>query len=153
VKRLILCADGTWNVRDQWDEAGAGGPCAGRTVAATAVVGGVLLPGSIGEKVEGACDKYLFRGATLQDLAESPYAVINATNVQSGTLWLFSKAYMADYSVGRVAYPQVSLALAVADSSALPPVGVINLTMTFAKRSGQVRRLSRGKDCLAHQRT
>ena len=95
---------------------------AGRTVDAKAIVGGVLLPGSIGEKVAGAYDKHLFHGATLQDLPDSPNFVINATNIQSGALWRFSKPYMADYRVGRVDHPRVPLALAVAASSAFPPV-------------------------------
>jgi NTE family protein len=95
---------------------------AGRTVDAQAIVGGVFLPGSIGEKVAGAYDKYLFHGATLQALPDSPRFVLNATNVQSGALWRFSKPYMADYRVGRVDHPRVPLALAVAASSAFPPV-------------------------------
>ena len=95
---------------------------AGRTVDTKAIVGGMLLPGSIGEKVASAYDKYLFHGATLQDLPDSPLFVITATNVQSGALWRFSKPYMADYRVGRVDHPRVPLALAVAASSAFPPV-------------------------------
>jgi NTE family protein len=47
--------------------------------------------------------------------------VINATNMQSGALWRFMKPYMRDYRVGQVLHPKVSLALAVAASSAFPP--------------------------------
>jgi len=95
---------------------------AGRTIDAKAIVGGVLFPGSVGEKVAGAYDKYLFNGATLQDLPETPRFVINSTNVQTGALWRFSRPYMADYRVGRVDRPSLPLALAVAASSAFPPV-------------------------------
>jgi NTE family protein len=72
--------------------------------------------------VRAAYDRHLFRGATLQSLPDRPHFVINATNVQSGALWRFSKPYMADYRVGRVDKPTLSLATAVAASSAFPPV-------------------------------
>jgi NTE family protein len=72
--------------------------------------------------VARAYRRYLFGDATLQDLPDSPRFVINATNLQSGALWRFSKPYMADYRVGVVPTPTVPLASAVAASSAFPPV-------------------------------
>lgn len=93
-----------------------------RTLDADAIVGGILLPGSIGDKIAAAYDKYLFDGATLQDLPDTPRFVINATNVQSGVLWRFSKPYMGDYRVGRIEKPDFLIARAVAASSAFPPV-------------------------------
>jgi len=95
---------------------------AGETIDATAVITGILLPGSISEKVQATYRKHLFGDATLQDLPDNPRFVINATNVQSGALWRFSKPYMRDYRVGEVVKPTVPLALAVAASSAFPPV-------------------------------
>jgi NTE family protein len=95
---------------------------AARTIDAKAIIGGALLPGTIAEAVAAAYDRYLFKGATLQALPDRPRFTINATNVQSGALWRFSKPYMADYRVGRVADPTVSLAVAVGASSAFPPV-------------------------------
>jgi len=96
---------------------------AGHTIDAKAIVGGIFLPGTVGEKVAAAYDRYLFQGATLQALPEGPPRfVINATNVQSGALWRFSQPYMADYRVGRVDHPTLPLATAVAASSAFPPV-------------------------------
>lgn len=95
---------------------------AGRTLDADAIVGGILLPGSIGDRVAAAYRKALFGDATLQDLPDAPRFVINATNVQSGVLWRFSKPFMGDYRVGRVMHPDLSLATAVAASSAFPPV-------------------------------
>ncbi len=95
------------------------------TIDVEAIIGGLLLPGTISERVAAAYRKHLFGDATLQDLpsdAEGPRFVINATNVQSGALWRFSKPYMADYLVGMVKNPTVPLALAVAASSAFPPV-------------------------------
>jgi NTE family protein len=96
------------------------------TVDGWAIGPGTLLPGvSISDLVERAYRKYLFGDATLQDLPsddEGPRFVINATNVQSGVLWRFSRPYMADYRVGMVPKPTISLALAVTASSAFPPV-------------------------------
>lgn len=98
---------------------------ASTTIDLGAVVGGVLLPGSIAERVIAAYEKHLFGDATLQDLPsepDGPRFVINATNVQSGALWRFSKPYMADYRVGLIRRPQTPIAVAVAASSAFPPV-------------------------------
>ena len=65
------------------------------------------------------------RNATLQDLpddASGPRFVINATSVQTGALFRFSRPYIADYHVGRILNPTVELAVAVAASSAFPPI-------------------------------
>jgi NTE family protein len=98
---------------------------AAETIDTCAVVGGIMLPGTVSDKVAAAYDRLLFHGATLQDLPQGtagPRFVINATNVQSGALWRFSQPYMADYLVGQVMRPRVPLAAAVAASSAFPPV-------------------------------
>ncbi len=100
---------------------------AGVTIDRGSIVGGILLPGTISDRIADAYDAHLFHGATLQDIpkempGKSPRFVINATNVQSGVLWRFSREYMADYRVGRVDLPRVRLAEAVAASSAFPPV-------------------------------
>jgi NTE family protein len=98
---------------------------AGKTIDAESIIGGIFLPGTISQRIEKAYDEILFSGATLQDLpsdAEGPRFVINATNVQSGVLFRFSKPYMADYLVGMVPNPTVPLAKAVTASSAFPPV-------------------------------
>lgn len=94
----------------------------GRTIDAGAIIGGILLPGTIGDKIENAYSKHLYGDATLQNLPDEPRFVINATNVQTGALWRFMKPYMADYRVGMVMKPTVPLAKAVAASSAFPPV-------------------------------
>lgn len=95
---------------------------AGITLDVRAGLGGIFLPGTIAEHVAKAYRKHLFADATLQDLPDEVRFVINATNVETGTLWRFSKPYMRDYRVGKVADPKVSLADAVAASSAFPPV-------------------------------
>jgi NTE family protein len=84
---------------------------------------------TISDEVIAAYDKYLFEGATLQNLPDEddkatpkvPRFVITATNVKTGSLWRFAKKYMADYRVGIVDLPDVPLAVAVAASSAFPP--------------------------------
>jgi NTE family protein len=99
---------------------------ADRTIDADSIIGWILMPGvSISDEIARAYHKYLFGDATLQDLptdAEGPRFVINATNVQSGALMRFSRPYMADWKVGRILNPKISLAVAVGASSAFPPV-------------------------------
>jgi NTE family protein len=95
---------------------------AGRTVDTVSILSGTVTPGSIADKVTEAYRKHLFAKATLQDLPDRPRFVINATNVQSKSLWRFSKPYMWDWRVGKVPQPKVEIAVAVAASSAFPPV-------------------------------
>ena len=66
----------------------------------------------------------LFGNTTLQDIpddAHGPRFVFNATSLQTGVLWRFSKPYMGDWIVGLVMNPTVDLATVVAASSAFPP--------------------------------
>lgn len=97
---------------------------AGRTVDAPAVTVGLLAPGGIGGRLAAAYRRHLFGNATLQSLPadeEGPRFVINATNLQSGVLWRFSRPYTWDYRVGKIADPEIPLGFAVAASSAFPP--------------------------------
>lgn len=95
---------------------------AGKTIDEGAILGGLLLPGSISDRVVDAYRRHLFGNATLQALPDSPRFVINATNVQTGALFRFSRPYIADYRIGRIPAPEIELAMAVAASSAFPPV-------------------------------
>jgi NTE family protein len=96
---------------------------AGKTIDQGSILGGILTPGAISDKVANAYRKHLFGAATLQDLPpDPPRFVINATNVQTGALFRFSRPYIADYRLGRIMSPRVELAIAVAASSAFPPV-------------------------------
>jgi NTE family protein len=96
---------------------------AATNVDVTSVLVGVGLPlTSVSDRVVKAYRKHLFAKATLQDLPDRPRFVINATNLESGVLMRFSKPYLADYRVGRVNEPDLPLAVAVAASSAFPPV-------------------------------
>jgi NTE family protein len=99
-----------------------------RAMAHETVVGvasGILdmFTGGIPAHVLKAYRQHLFGHKTLQDLpADGPDFVMNATNLQTGTLWRFSRPYMRDYLVGEVRNPALELAVAVAASSAFPPV-------------------------------
>lgn len=59
--------------------------------------------------------------ATLASLPEAPEFYVNASNLQTGGLWVFNRAYSGDLLVGRVERPDTLLADAVAASSAFPP--------------------------------
>jgi NTE family protein len=117
---------------------------ASETIDQEAILLGIVLPGRVSERVVKAYDEHLFKGATLQDLPNDPRFIINATNVQSGALWRFEKPYMRDYLVGEVKNPKVSMAQAVAASSAFPPVlSPVELRLdpnTFTPNSGSLQR-------------
>lgn len=82
----------------------------------------IILPGSVNDHVAKTYDKHLYRGATLQSMPDEPRFVINASNLQSGALWRFTKPYMWDWRVGQIKNTSlVTLARAVAASSAFPP--------------------------------
>ena len=96
---------------------------ASTTIDAGSVIGGILTPGtSVSDRIIKSYKKNLFGEATLQDIADKPRFVINATNVQTGSLFRFSKPYIADYRIGRIMNPTTSVAAAVAASSAFPPI-------------------------------
>jgi NTE family protein len=95
---------------------------AGKTIDVGSILTGFFTRGTVADKVTGAFRKHLFDDADLQQLPDEPRFVINATNLQTGSLWRFSKPYMADYQVGMSPAPRVELAVAVAASSAFPPV-------------------------------
>lgn len=86
-----------------------------------AIIGAIVLPGSVNDYVAHCYSKHLYGDANLQTLPDEPRFVINASNLQSGALWRFMKPYMRDWRVGEIRQPTVSLARAVAASSAFPP--------------------------------
>jgi NTE family protein len=88
-----------------------------------AVLEGLLPFGdSAADRVAAAYRKHLFGDTSLQQLPDTPRFVFNSTNLESGVLLRFSKPYLADYRVGRIMNPDLPLAVAVAASSAFPPV-------------------------------
>jgi NTE family protein len=76
---------------------------------------------SVNNRVVRIYRKRLYGGKTLQDLPDSPMFVINATNLQSGALWRFSKPYARDWRVGEIRNPTDTIAKVVGASSAFPP--------------------------------
>jgi NTE family protein len=117
-----------------------------KTVDVPSVLRAAVTKGTAADYVARAYRRHLFGGATLQDLPDRPRFIINATNLQSGALWRFSKLRMADYRVGVVPAPQVPLAVAVAASSAFPPV-LSPLRLTVDPKVFQTM----GKEDLAHE--
>jgi NTE family protein len=94
-----------------------------RTLDVRCVVSGLLIPGStISDRLAAAYRRALFQRRTLQDLPDRPQFVFNATSLQTGDLWRFSKAVQGDWRVGEMDSPATELAVAVAASSAFPPV-------------------------------
>lgn len=91
------------------------------TIDIPSIIAGKLWFGSVGNKLAKRYRRHLFGDATLQDIPDAPRFVFNATNVQSGVLFRFSKPYARDYRVGEVKNPTIDLATVVAASSAFPP--------------------------------
>ena len=89
----------------------------------TKVLTDIVTPGSVNEHLASAYDKHLYHESKLNELPTSPRWVINASNLQSGALWRFMSPYMRDWKVGEnIRTDVVSIARAVAASSAFPPV-------------------------------
>lgn len=82
-----------------------------------------FLPGcTAADSIAYSYDRYLFNGASLQDLSDTPRFTFMATNLQTGSGWRFSKGYAADYRVGIIEKPDLALSRVVAASSAFPPL-------------------------------
>jgi len=96
---------------------------ANTTVDAGGVILGLLTPGTtVSDRIIRSYKNILFGDATLQDIVDRPRFVINATSVQTGSLFRFSKPYIGDWRIGMILKPRTSVAEAVAASSAFPPV-------------------------------
>lgn len=80
-----------------------------------------LFPGTTAAEQVARRYRALVGDLTLQDLPDRPRFVICATNLQTGMLWRFTKAYAGDYVVGRLPAPRIAIATAMAASSAFPP--------------------------------
>ena len=95
-----------------------------RNVDMMAIGLGGLLPGlSIGEMLTRTYDEHLgLDGMTLQDMPDVPQFIFMSTNLQTGRAVRLSKARLADYRLGDIQNPQTPVAVAVAASSAFPPV-------------------------------
>lgn len=93
-----------------------------RSVDTAAVGWGALLPGkSIGDVLADTYDD-LFGGLLLGELREMPQFVFNATNLQTGRLVRLRRDTLRDWTIGETDSGHIRLAVAVAASSAFPPV-------------------------------
>ena len=95
---------------------------ANQTIDLPSVLRGFLPWRNVGREVAAAYNRVLFNGATLQDLPDNQRFIFNASNLQTGALWRFSKPYMGDWKVGLVMNPELELATAIGASSAFPPI-------------------------------
>lgn len=100
---------------------------ASTTIDRRSIALGLFWRGTVGDHIASAYSHHLYGDSTLQDLPDdagraAPRFVINATNVQTGSLFRFSRPFNADWRVGVIERPMTPLALAVAASSAFPPV-------------------------------
>lgn len=97
----------------------------GRTIDVGVILGGILSP--IRHPSELLIKRYrkrLFGDRTLQDLpakGDGPRFTIYSTSLQTGASVRFTRDYLGEYHLGKIAKPQVPVALAVAASSAFPP--------------------------------
>lgn len=94
-----------------------------QSIDTTAVTLGAINPlKSIGEVLADIYNDKLYHNTKLQDLSDVPQFVFCATNLQTGRLVRLSKVRLADHTIGEIKSPDIDLAIAVAASSAFPPV-------------------------------
>jgi NTE family protein len=79
------------------------------------------LVSTVNKRIVKVYRKQLYGDRTLQHLPDHPRFIFNATNLQSGALWRFSKPYSRDWRVGEIRKSEESIASVVAASSAFPP--------------------------------
>lgn len=98
-----------------------------RSIDVVSILAGLALPNrSAAFGLQKAYAKYLFGTATLQDFpvprpGEAPRFVILATDFELNNLWRFAQPYAANYRIGEIPTPSLSLASVVTASSAFPP--------------------------------
>jgi NTE family protein len=99
-----------------------------RTIDVGAGIKGILTPfRSAGDFLASRYDDDLFAGAMLKDIPDAslpgnPRFVFYATSLQTGRSFRFRQDFIADYLLGINRAAQLKLAVAVAASSAFPPI-------------------------------
>jgi NTE family protein len=101
--------------------------CAKSIDVSSVVIGGLSPFSSIAEEVARTYDKFLFNGATLQDLptpqsGQTPRFLFYASSLQTGSSVRMERKRFADYKIGEIPSPVIPLARVVGASSAFPPV-------------------------------
>lgn len=97
------------------------------TIDIGAGLAGMLLPGrTAGDFLAGSYEKHLFGDTKIKDLPPAsnsvPKFIFYATNLQTGRSFRFRQDVVADYMLGTSTTVNPSLAVAVAASSAFPPI-------------------------------
>jgi NTE family protein len=77
---------------------------------------------SAGNRLAKLYNRYIFDGMRLRELPERPAFIFNATNLQTGGLFRFTRNYLADWRALTSTTRNVKLSEAVAASSAFPPI-------------------------------
>ena len=95
---------------------------ASKRIDVAAVLSGMLIPGRTINGQLTRSYRRLFDRRGLDALPERPDFVFDATNLQSGDLWRFSRHVEGDWRVGSRTGPDTELARVVAASSAFPPI-------------------------------
>ncbi len=97
-----------------------------RTIDTGSILAGLISPfRSPVDLVASQYKKLLFGESTLQNLPsddEGPRFTIYATSLQTGVSVRFSRPELAEYHLGKIESPHISLATAVAASSGFPPI-------------------------------
>ncbi|KWD09323.1 hypothetical protein WM34_27125 [Burkholderia ubonensis] len=91
------------------------------------IIGGLSPFSNIADQVADAYDKHLYVGATLQSLptpvaGKVPRFLFYASSLQTGSSVRMDRRRFADYKIGEIPSPNLSLARVVGASSAFPPV-------------------------------
>ncbi|MGX8008337.1 patatin-like phospholipase family protein [Mesorhizobium sp. ORM8.1] len=92
---------------------------------APSIATGLFNPFSSAARAVAACyERHLFDGAMpmLKGLPEKPWFVFCSSNLSTGSLFRLSRRYIADYRIGVAYHADLPVALAVAASSAFPPL-------------------------------
>ena len=88
-----------------------------------AILEGVLKPSRPpSEVLRRAYTKHIFGDLQLDQLPSRPMFLFQATNLATGRAFRFTRDYVADYLIGSAPSTGISLATAVAASTAFPPV-------------------------------
>lgn len=101
---------------------------AGRTLDLFAGIEGLMsIFSTIADKVTEKYDEHLFHDARLADIpsfekGKTPRFIFYATSLQTGSSVRIEKKRLADYRVGEIPNPNLSVARTVCASSAFPPV-------------------------------
>jgi NTE family protein len=93
------------------------------TVDFASIVHGIAAPWTTASRQVASCYRALLGAdANLNKLPDRPRFIFCSSNLTTGSLFRFSRRYIADYRIGLHREPNLDLATAVAASAAFPPV-------------------------------